>query len=373
MIEYKTLYRRDSKGRLRSWRMEVNGERYFSTSGIVGGTMFTTPSTVATERNVGRSNYRDAEAQAIFEVEAEYTKKRSEGWSDTIPDGNAMSVTGKFSPMLAHSYSDHLKKIVFPLFTQPKLDGIRCVARADGLWTRNGKPIFGVPHIARSLEPVFERHPDLVLDGELYNHDLRNDFEKIVSIVKKQQPTIEDLIASQSLMQYHVYDCVIGTTDDRVFSDRWLARAEWSIYLPEDAAVYTVLTNSAAHQDDLDTQYGQYLELGYEGQMIRFNEAYENRRTSKLLKRKEFLDEECTITGVEEGNGTWGGTAKKLLMVRDNGIAFESNIRGNRETLADILRDPTQVIGKRATVRYQNLLASGKPRFPVVVQIDRID
>ena len=34
-------------------------------------------------------------------------------------------------------------------------------------------------HIEMALKPFFEQQPNVVLDGELYNHKLKNDFEKL--------------------------------------------------------------------------------------------------------------------------------------------------------------------------------------------------
>ena len=83
-------------------------------------------------------------------------------------------------PMLAYNVDkkpiDWTKKV----FMQPKLDGVRCVATRNGCYTRTGKQLMNVEHIELSLKPWFEMHPEMILDGELYNHDLRDNFEKII-------------------------------------------------------------------------------------------------------------------------------------------------------------------------------------------------
>ena len=57
--------------------------------------------------------------------------------------------------------------------------------------SRNGKPIVSAPHISDSLKKFFTQYPSIVLDGELYNHKFKNDFNKIMSLVKKTKPTKE--------------------------------------------------------------------------------------------------------------------------------------------------------------------------------------
>ena len=52
--------------------------------------------------------------------------------------------------------------------------------------------IGGYQHILDELQPFFNKYPDVVLDGELYNHDLKDNFEKIISLVRKQKPYLRN-------------------------------------------------------------------------------------------------------------------------------------------------------------------------------------
>ena len=89
-------------------------------------------------------------------------------------------------PMLA--YKAGIKPIDFSeqVYIQPKLDGVRCLFTKDGAFSRTGKQFMNVKHIENELQPLFSDYPNLILDGELYNHALKNDFEKIISLVRKQ-------------------------------------------------------------------------------------------------------------------------------------------------------------------------------------------
>ena len=103
--------------------------------------------------------------------------------------------------------------------------GIRCIATSDGLFTRTGKPITACPHVSEHLKGFFVWNPDAVLDGELYNHSYKDDFNKIIHLVRKQNLTDEHLAESREMIQYHVYDApVIGRwgqlTEEELFSER---------------------------------------------------------------------------------------------------------------------------------------------------------
>ena len=109
-------------------------------------------------------------------------------------------------PMLAHKVNENRIDFSEKVFIQPKLDGVRCIFTKDGAYSRTGKEFHNLQHIKIDLEKFFEQQPHTVLDGELYNHDLRDDFEQIISLVRKQKPTDEDRLNAHKLIQYHVYD-----------------------------------------------------------------------------------------------------------------------------------------------------------------------
>ena len=115
-------------------------------------------------------------------------------------------------PMLAHKFNINRVDYTQPdgYYIQPKLDGVRCLFTANGAYSRNNKKFMNLQHIEMALKPFFEQQPDVVLDGELYNHKLKNDFEKIISLVRKQKPTEEDRRDAQHLVQFHVYDYFDG-------------------------------------------------------------------------------------------------------------------------------------------------------------------
>ena len=112
-----------------------------------------------------------------------------------------------FKPMLAHKYDEARVDWLKSVYMQPKLDGVRCVFTKDGAFSRTGKKFMNLQHLfTPKMSSMFKQNPWLVLDGELYNHDLRDDFEKIISLVRKQKPTDDDRKEARKMIQYHVYD-----------------------------------------------------------------------------------------------------------------------------------------------------------------------
>ena len=92
-----------------------------------------------------------------------------------------------FKVMLAHPVGK--KEFDKDSFIQPKLDGVRCYITYHGAFSRNHKRFMNVQHITDELRPLFNKYPHVVLDGELYNHDYKDNFNKIISLVRKQSPS----------------------------------------------------------------------------------------------------------------------------------------------------------------------------------------
>jgi DNA ligase-1 len=269
--------------------------------------------------------------------------------------------------MLADKY-DAKKHNKFPYYSQPKLDGVRCLISKDGMQSRNGKPIVSCPHIREILEPFFQCHPDAVLDGELYNHELKSDFEKLISLVRKSKPTADDLEESDEKIQYHVYDLVDGLPNMHLqtFMDRlgFINQFDYrSRYYP---TVQVVKTTNIQDEHDIEMMLGEYLESGYEGQMLRVpTSIYEGKRSKNLIKHKEFEDDEFEIVSMEEGKGNWADAVKRIEIRLKDGTTQFAGVRGSFDTLHDLLYNDYGYTS--VTVRYQNKTEDGKLRFPVVV------
>jgi DNA ligase-1 len=274
-----------------------------------------------------------------------------------------------FEPMLAAKWEDYKDKLTYPIYSQAKLDGIRCILTKDGMFSRNGKPIISAPHIFDSVKPLFETNPDLVFDGELYADKFANDFNKIVSLVKKTKPTADDLKESKELIEYHIYDL---PSSDKNFIQR---AYDLAILFETRSELHPhcriVETYKVPSEDVVTELYEKYVEEGYEGQMLRLDGKYENKRSKNLLKHKSFVDEEYTILDICEGEGNRTGTAGYMVFETAEGKPFKSNVKGTWDETAEMLKNKKQLIGKQATIKYFNLTPDGIPRFPFVINIDR--
>jgi DNA ligase-1 len=373
MIEkYENLYSLRSDGKYQVWRLERNEDEYRAVTGLWNGTDGIIPSSEVTNAwklaeatNVGRANERNSVEQAKFEIAAHYKKRMEQGAVKNI--GDEPLFPEQIDPMLAAKYD--ASKVVFPVWVQPKLDGGRCLVTTNAMMSRNWKPIVSAPHIFEALESKFLPN-QISFDGELYNHEYKADFEKIMSLVRKSKPTYLDLEESAEKIQYWIYDLMIEAEseyDNLGFKDRHAILA--NMELPDCCVL--VPTFECNSHEEIDEWYGEFLKAGYEGQMIRTNTKYEYKRTKALQKRKEFEDNEFEIRGFQDSLGNWKDCVKSVILwdpVSEQ--EFEATVDGDRERARQMWIEREEYVGGMATVRHQaRTKKRGVPRFGVIKYI----
>jgi DNA ligase-1 len=264
--------------------------------------------------------------------------------------------------MLAHKYNED--KADYPAFIQPKLDGVRCLFTAKGAFSRANNRFMNVEHIEQVLKPFFAKNPTAVLDGELYNHGLKDDFEKIISLVKKKKPTDNDKAEAAELVQYHMYDVAsmtIGT-----YTDRYLfLLAEKSF--KNKSCLQIIDNNLVLDFDDAVVMHKKNLKIGYEGSIYRTPYGkYKGTRSWDLMKFKDFHDTEATIVGYEIGKGKREGTLGKFIMQDDEGVEFgcPPGKGYDYQALTNMLNNVHDYIGQRATFTYFQRTQAGSYRHP---------
>lgn len=268
-------------------------------------------------------------------------------------------------PMLAHKFDESRVDWSEPVYIQPKLDGVRCLFTKDGAYSRTGKKFMNLTHIELALTPFFKSQPHCVLDGELYNHKLKNDFEKIISLVRKQKPTDIDRLDAQHLVQFHVYDWFLDhKAMKQPYKHRMQQLACSDIYDAQIKHVPTRLVDTYSYARLL---HEEFLEDEYEGSIIRLNSLYKHGRSYDLMKFKDFSDAEATIVGYELGKGKRTGTLGKFLMLDDEGVQFgcPPGKGYNYKDLANMLLNINDYIGQRATFTYFQRTQAGSYRHPL--------
>lgn len=362
----------------KQWRVSVldNGDNTFtihSEYGTVGGKQITHDTVITEGKNVGKKNETTPQQQAQLEAERDWAKKIKQGYHETLNQPTAKEEGRLLKPMLATEFNMDSTKLTFPVYVQPKLDGVRCLIykQSDGtivFQSRQNTVYEPFPHLVPDLEQVFTslNKPDIILDGELYTHGMP--FETITSITRSSS---EKRVSPESL-NYCVYDCFYGgdeTDNNMTYHERnTLLKAAFNPLILHK--VQLVVTQTANSKEEIEN-YHEYFTtnvLPYEGIMIRtFDGTYKQQNRSKSLQKyKKFMDAEFKVIGHHLGTGAHSGTAifeceSNIDSSKKFSVTMQGSIDGKREMLANI----SQYYGKWLTVKYQSVSKVGVPRFPV--------
>jgi len=277
-----------------------------------------------------------------------------------------------FKPMLAHPVSKTIDWKNEVHFIQPKLDGVRCIITKQGAYSRNGKQFHNCKHILTELKPLFNDNPYLILDGELYNHKFKNNFNKIISLVRKQKPTQQDKFEAASYLQFHCYDLFSDYVDPEPansfanlkFIDRTLAitnlKSKYKLKFTHE-----VNTKVIYSETELNKYHKQNKANGYEGSMLRQNKPYEQKRSYTLQKVKDWSDTEITITDFIEGRGKFkNGLGKFIGVDSDNRVVEVPWPNLTIQKRKDIWAARGFFMNKKLTFEYFERTPAGAYRFP---------
>lgn len=319
-----TLYSLDKDSRIRQFTAKllevVNHSHYRieTYTGILGG---------RSQRRItniykGKSN-RTSSEQATLEYKALLKEKIDEGYKakfELILQANseAIDITcaeddikGLFTlldikyntdknwlplPMLAHTFKKGEKHLKYPCYSQPKLNGVRCLASYDTetseviLRSREGM-IYEVTHISDQLKAYLKFNQGVILDGELYKHGRK--LQEISGAARGKDNAKEWL-------EYHIYDIIdIKLTQEQ----RLVILEDVFLHMPttEENKIFTVPAVEVHTKAGLMQYHNDCVSMGYEGAMARNMKGLytPSFRSNDLLKIKMFEDEEFEIIGAE--------------------------------------------------------------------------
>jgi len=279
-------------------------------------------------------------------------------------------MVGKFQRwsgiMKCYPFSEgRLAKWAPPYICQPKFDGVRCrsIPIQTGLQdnetlllSSEENIIYGVPHLNLELRGITAE-----LDGELYCHGMS--FEEILSITSRTVNIHPD----HRRIQFHVFDIVNELPQMRrsLIIENLRGLNKWLVVAP------FWLCESL---EDVMRAYDNLIELGYEGIIVRHNNApYVKKRSTFVMKFKPKKEDTYEIVGFVE-EVSIGGVPKCSLgaLVCDSGNNDTFTVgTGFTDSRRHYYWDHREeLIGKIAVVQYQHLTPGmKKPRFPVFVDI----
>lgn len=382
IITKHTIYKRTRTGAVQTWYAEVDESGRFRTvSGQIDGVKTTSEWTDCESKNVGKVNETTAFQQASLEVEAMYRKRLEREYHLTIDEIDNKRYTKPEKALKWYEDAKKRPKKGTLIGVQPKFDGMRCLASSVGCRSQDGKIIPGAPHITEALSELFEKYPNFELDGELYNHEFKEDFEGLMSGLKKEPKTPELRKRAEDIVQYHVYDIVSpepywkdrgGDGDASEIGRYQLLENIFSEFLEKHGTFFHISPMVVTNMDDtgkvVEDIDDDYIEQGYEGSIVRVLDnlsGYDPGARKKMFKVKNFIDDEFPIVEVLEGKGNWAGHAKAIRIQLPNGNICKASVKGDKSYAKEILAKKNDLVGKMATVKYLRYSKKGMLNLPI--------
>ena len=388
----KTLYKIDSKGKIRQWTICVVPSGDFKLSefgiqtsdGILGGKI----KNPIFKEAVPNNQFKTSEEKAIAMFESAVTKKLRSNYFETTEEakkGNILFMpTGCPSGMVWEEWKDksHVK---YPALASAKLDGSKMYSTwRDGrvfLNTRSAKEHKNFRHIEEALKELYKAHRNLVLDGEAYNHTYHDKFEELQSIFRKETPTEKERALSESVAKFYIYDVVDLDRPELTAMERQnLLHDVFENYLDKEGYLVKWSSFIMDNEENYDQFHEKCLDANFEGSILKILDApYEQRKNKNVMKRKPKFDCEFKVVDILEGTGTAKGIASGVtidltymdgmnLQHRDK-LAEDFQDAGmgsgwNHKMCKEMLKNKENYVGRLATIEYGGVTAHGKLRFP---------
>lgn len=294
-------------------------------TGVVGGKITRYSPTYSDTKNDGRSNERNKFEQGLVMARSLYMKKIENGFQiKNLFKKNKIHTTNiKYLPMLVRKYDDEKKNIKYPVYVQPKLDGIRCMSFLDKsprknptidnviMYSRQRKLYLGFNDIKKELLPAlidmwdFENNESIRIDGELYKHGMS--LQHISAFARDVNRKDVD---KYNGIQYHIFDVFYPKQLNLTFHNRLECLNDLFDSLETHKKIVTVPSVLVATENAQDKLYKKFLSQKYEGIILRNVDSmyltHPSKNSSKIrskyvLKRKKTYDAEFEVVNFSQG------------------------------------------------------------------------
>lgn len=179
--------------------------QYWVETGFVDGKIVRHAPNFSEAKCVGRKNERSILLQGMMDARSDWLKAQKKGYSLS----GETRVSLRPWPMLAQVYKKRFNKVNFPVFVQPKLNGVRCLAHKMpeagfpydvDLYTRSQTEWKGMPQFRQQLAGI---PPNYIVDGEIFGTKARlNEIQGWSSDEKKSMSATLD----NTDIRYYIYD-----------------------------------------------------------------------------------------------------------------------------------------------------------------------
>ena len=269
-----------------------------------------------------------------------------------------------FSVQLAAKWNEKtLDDLPNRVRVEPKLDGIRMVAKVSGgnvtMLSRAGKSITNFQDtVGKELATL----PDGVYDGEVMDDDfialMRQVHRKDNVNVTKSYFMVFDVV---SLSEWENTEGIMPLSQRRLVLEEILGGKEFEfLRLVEHQEIDANINSIMAY-------HKLCVDRGFEGAMLKNPDMpYCFGRSDAVVKVKTFHDADVKVIGFKEGRESNAGSLGAII-VDFEGHEVDVGSGFSKEQRTEIWAAKEKFLGMTAEVRYQEITPKGSLRFPTFV------
>lgn len=376
VYESPVLYKKDSNDNIRIWAAKVyKGEnpgdpaRVMTVSGVKGGKLKTHRADVKATATMS------PETAAISKVQSKESAKLK---SDYYKSEAEAKDHKKTKVMIIHKWDEHKHKLSWPMFAQPKLDGV-CAKYVDiagdpHFESREGNRFDKLDRLAGKINGYLNKLHGVSRDrvdahGELYVHG-----RHVSEIIEGIKGSNADVLSE---LRFYMFDYMDADAESTPYLSRLRRGSKfynWDRIRDELGIAEPINTKVVNSESEVDVAFNVALATGYEGLVLSSMTGmyqYET-RTYEKLKYKLLMSEEFEIIG--SGAELQGGDELVLFKCKtSDGLEFDVRpawSHGIRKQTYDRIKSgATTFLGKMATVEFRGLTKYKIPFHPVLVSV----
>lgn len=342
------------------------------------------------ENIINRYGYDDSEK--IQEKKISIKKRKKQDINDSIKSQMKTKIDEKikacytmdktnvnkpdiFRPMLFKDYNsnkEHFKKKFISkwryVYSQFKLDGIRCFTKFDKLYSRGLNPITTVEHIKKDFEILYKNcDKSIIFDGEIYIHD--SIVTDISGVINADNLSEEKKEFSRKL-KFYLFDLYDVNNPKLKFEKRYELLKKIYSEAPELNNIILVENVKIKNDEDLfiniNKDVKRALKLGYEGTMLKDPDGIYKIPSSKSgprannFKNKGTAENDYQIINIEKAERE--GDFSIIFTLKINNESFKCNGIGSFDKQMKIYENKEKYINKKwLSVKYYSISKEGKP------------
>jgi len=249
----------------------------------------------------------------------------------------------------------------YPCLVQEKLDGVRCVyfPKMDVFLGRNGKII---PNI--KLKEHFEINTDLILDGELYDSNLK--FEEIFGVTSsddKEVPASFRFVIFNALTQKE--------WDSQKCETPYINQLQKIKEVIKASKNLTMINSKTARSaEEVMENHAEFIGRGLEGTMVRgIKSLYKWKRVKLnedvLIKIKQSDMTDGKIIDTYEGENRHQNALGGFVVQLDDGIQVDVGGGLSDDLRKELWTKRDELVDKWIMIKYTEKTSEGSLRFPI--------